>query len=531
MLDNLANNLDYGLGRNDSEHRNLQLYSGANGWVRAGTGRDNDPPYPADAVRNTSFLDSWEHLFNHDEDARPGTVRDVVWVVNTAKATVEVAFDDYLDADALIVTEGNAATQKAHPFPSTNQPTYQDGFAQSAPRGATYLGQPKFANAATPLASRWPVPAYGDSVGALRLEPVAMGGIVGKGIWIPGGGDAVLYSFPALAGGITSPTTRTISLFVDPRFGEDDDADGSPDVRGLLALPDGTSVDLLGLSQLRYRRPGQPSVTVSLAGFPLARDGWNHLAWVIQDNGATIHFFRDGYLWQTTHLAGGNRMFNVLPTQGGSLYVGTAYNLPAPAFKGWVDEIKVYARALDPETVCNLGHGTLRRIDGVSSLDAQAARYTTHAALSAYLGVAAGPSYACHHDYANPELALLRHPPANTTSVRGDIVFPEGPLDASQPRPDSSANRFCQGCHTSDNASPTLQPGVLYPDATVTDGIVGNELLAPDDPRRQPMQTPPVVFGHVPVDYFHLADPHSLTSGALVAGPDGEPIDPYVLVP
>jgi hypothetical protein len=105
QLDNLANNTDYGLGRGEVEHRLLTLYSGPTTDVRVGTGRDNGgDDRPPGAVENTSFIDSWENLFNHDPEAHPTTVRDVVWILNTGKASVEVAFDDYLDVDGVIIS-------------------------------------------------------------------------------------------------------------------------------------------------------------------------------------------------------------------------------------------------------------------------------------------------------------------------------------------------------------------------------------------------------------------------------------------
>ncbi len=526
LLDNLANNTDYGLGRSDGEQRMLALYTdGVNPVsVRVGTGRDNGGPVPANAVDNTTFLDSWENLFAHDHDARPTTVRDVVWLINTGKATVELAFDDYLDADALIVSDGSAATTKAHPFAATNQPTYLDGFVQAGGRGAAFVGGGELANAATPLATRWGVPASGVLAANLRVEPVALGGVVGKGLWLPGADDNVTYTMPVQQAGVVAPTTRTISLFLDPRFGDDGV------IRSLLTFPDGTQVDLIGLSYLRYKRNGYTAPLVDLTGYPLTQGAWNHLAWIVTGDGGTLHFVRDGYRYRTTVLPGARKMMGVLPLAGGTFIVGSR-----PGFtgvRGWIDEIKVFARDLDLEHVCNLGRGTLVQLTAGSSTDwdTLAGEYTTHGALRVLLGAAPGTQFACFHDYTAPDLALRDHLPTDAVSVRDALLFPEGPLHAASPRPDSTANRFCQGCHVDDGVAPaSLLPDALAADASTLDADPTNDLAAQDDPRRQPMQPPARIFGNVPLDHFVTADPESLPNAAFIAPPEGTPVDPYVI--
>ena len=526
MLDNLANNTDYGLGRQDDEQRMLALYDGGATSVRVGTGRDNNPnEVPLGAVDNTSFIDSWEHLFNHDLDARPTTVRDVVWLMNTGKATVELAFDDYLDKDAVILTDGNAATTKAPPYAGTNQPTYLDGFVQTDDlhgamdhahdREAYFTTEAELANAATstagatPTGGGWAVPASGILEGNLRIEPVALGGVVGKGLWLPGTQGSLRYDMPAQT---TSPTARTISLFLDPRFGDDGTA------RRLLTFPDGTTVDLVGRSSLRYARNGVTNV-VSLAAHPLAQGAWNHLAWVVTGDGATVSLFLDGYLFHTITFANGRKLMNVMPRLGGVFRVG----LSATGVKGWIDEVKVFARALDAESVCNQGRGTLARM--TSNTDATwwaiAGQYGTHAGLRTLLGDPAGTKYVCVHDYADPDRALMATLPTGSTSVRTQVLALPA-LHAALPRPDSGANLFCQSCHVADTfAPPSLTSAALLLDPA---------LAAQDDPRRQPMQTPARIFGNVPLDFFRNANAASLSNPELDADPIvGEPVDPYVL--
>ncbi len=529
MLDNLANNTDYGLGRKNTEQRQLALYDGGATSVRVGTGRDNNAnEVPAGAVDNTSLIDSWEHLFNHDADVRPITVRDVVWIINTGKATVELAFDDYLDKDAVILTDGNAATTKTPPYAGTNQPTYLDGFVQTDDlhgtvghahdREAYFTTEAELANAATstagatPSGGGWAVPPSGILEGNLRIEPVALGGVVGKGLWLPGDQGAVRYDMPAQA---TSPTARTISMFLDPRF---DVVPGLPVVRRLLTFPDNTTVDLVDLSSLRYTRNGVTN-TVSLAAHPLTPGAWNHLAWVVTGDGATVSLFLDGYLFHSITFANGRKLMNVLPRTGGVFRVG----LSATGVKGWIDEVKVFARALDPESVCNQGRGTLASITaaGDPTWWAIAGQYTTHGVLRTLLGGGANTKYVCVHDYADPDRALLSTLPAGSTSVRAPLLALPS-LHAALPRPDSSTTPFCLSCHVADSFAPAS--------LTSTALVLDPALAAQDDPRRQPLQTPARIFGNVPLDFFRNAAPTSLTNAELDADPIvGERVDPYVL--
>ena len=353
------------------------------------------------------------------------------------------------------------------------------------------------------------MPASGRLLGNLRIEPIARGGFVGKGLWLPGTGQSVAYTMTAPA---QSPTTRTISIMVDPRFGND----GL--VRPLITFPDGTEVDLIGLDQVRYKK-NATTVTVSMAGFPLVQGQWNHLAWVVTADGNTLELYRDGYRAKTTVLAAGKKMMNILPAAGGTFSIGSRNGT---GFRGWIDDVKVFARALSLENVCNLGHGTLVQLTAGAdpTWDAIANQYSTHGTLRTLLGAPAGTKFACFRDYSNPERALMAHLPSGATSVRAELLFPEGPLHAASVRPNSAANPFCLGCHVTDGVAP---PSLDV--AALSLGV----LPAQDDPRRQPMQTPARIWGNVPLDYFQNGNPASLPNAAFVAPPTGTAIDPYVI--
>jgi hypothetical protein len=515
LLDNITNNIDYGLPRSDSGQRLLELYTsvlGAPVQVRAGTGRDNGTgARPSGATENTAFIDSWENLFNHNPNAVPGTVRDVVWILNTGKASTEVAFDDYLDPDAFIVAEMAAAWRHTPPWIGTNQGTYGDGFVQTGEAAGTgFGGEIRIENAATAVTTRWVIPSYGVVEGGARIEPVALGGIVGKGLWLDGIDDRVRYT---IAPQPTRPSPWYASLFVDPRFDDDGQA------RVLLSFPDGSHIELVGLDEVGYRRAnGALATTIPLGGLALARGAWTHLAFVVRDGGRRVDLYVNGFPLSTWADPVIKLFATFSPTQSGSLLVGPPTG--AMGFRGWIDEFKLLAHEPGgPEIACNHARGTLVELmPGADPIwDAVAGLYPSgaHDALVGRLAAAPSTRYACAHDYSveQESYPLLDHLPALSISVRRALNFPEGPLHFGAARPNTTGNRFCQSCHVAG------QRASLSPDALANTGVA-LEL----DLRRQPMQAPRLIFGNIPPSLFGAGLPAS----ELDAAPTGEPTDRYL---
>ena len=104
-------------------------------------------------------------------------------------------------------------------------------------------------------------------------------------------------------------------------------------------------------------------------------------------------------------------------------------------------------------------------------------------------------------------------------SIREAINFPEGPLRAGVPRPDSTQNTFCTSCHTEDSKAG------LRLDALALDASTPAEL----DRRRQPSQPPRRVFGNIPAGWIAPGDGPGSPAQALQAPPEGVLIDPWVL--
>jgi hypothetical protein len=210
-------------------------------------------------------------------------------------------------------------------------------------------------------------------------------------------------------------------------------------------------------------------------------------------------------------------LFRFVP---GTFRVGAA---PGKAgVQGWIDEVKVLASGPDAEVACNHARGTLIGFPStyVGSWKAIAAQYpaASHAAISTRLtnaGETAFDLYACYHDYVNETGAHLRNIPTGTTSVRRAMIFPESPLSWSQPRPDSSRNAFCLGCHVTGQRA-SLTPAALTFDGTKT---------VATDPRRQPLQPPRLVFGNVPSGYVPET---SLPAASTTAPAGGLSLDAWV---
>lgn len=520
LLDNLLNNIDYGLRTADNEQRMVSLYEPntgplgtESGDVRMGAGRWNSANgWPAGSPTNTTFIDSLENLHNHVSHVRPLAFRDVVWTVNTGRGSDEVPFDDYLDPDALIISE-MSGSQSFDGGPINKELYYHDGFVRnSALVGSGFADseQIRVQNAATTLPERWVIPAYGSVTGGARLEPAALGGIHGKGLWLDGSDDAIEYSIASQPQNLDA-VPYYASIFIDSRFANDNTR------RRLITFPDGTHIALVGRRAVAYVNPSGATVrSVPLPSTqPLAFKGWAHLGFVVDNGGRRVEFYLDGFL-ANTWTSATTSLFRLSP---GTLRVGATPSVAG--FRGWIDEFKVVLRRPDPETLCNHARGTLLGLPATYSgnWDAVAARYpsASHTAITTALMLRSQPTfpeYVCFHDYVNDLGAHLDNLPAGTTSVRHAILFPEGPLAVDLPRPDSSQNGFCSSCHV-DGQPDSLSPAALLP------------IAAPmqDDPRRQPSQPPPLVFGNVPAGYVPTT---GLPSSPAQAPATGTSLDRWV---
>ncbi|MBI5774283.1 MAG: hypothetical protein HZA89_11140 [Verrucomicrobia bacterium] len=505
MIDNLNNDMDYAVWDAtfpSGSQRMVELFqpnSGPtgieSGELRLGAGRANNRLPPGDNI-NTTILDSLENIFNYKPYAVPLTIRDVVWPLSNGKQSDDLVFDDYVDPDAFIVA--SMAGLVTFDFTATNTTTRKLLIYHSGWNNTTHaFSQPvRLQNAATTTTNRWIVPKHGLMIGNGRLEPVAAGGVYGKGYWMDGS-IGLQFSVTNQPQNI-STNNWYVGLFVDCRFTNDTTE------RLLLTFPDRTAISLNGRNQIFYRDAnGEVLNKISLPlpktnAPPTALDdllpdtGWAHLAFQVRKAGTEVDFYLDGLLynrWRDLY----SSLFQMTP---GNLTLGQTNATLTNAFRGWVDDFKVLAHAVDFETACNHAGGTLIGLPAAYAGEWKtnfASRFPTwaHQEISQTLtnnGKTNYPLYASYHDYRTDKGVHRGNIPAGTVSLRQNIHFPEGPLFHNAPRPHSAANTFCTTCHHS-SADGGLDLTAITLDSSLT---------AVQDDRRQPMQPFRRVFGRIP---------------------------------
>lgn len=524
-VDGLINNQDWAVGVSPAAHYLVDLYQDAAGApvpVRFGSGRfapglrNAGGPYPPGYTHNANVLDSLQNVANHHRAALPVTPRDVVWILSTGVATDEIAFDDFVDPNALIVSNMQASiTQNLDPNGhTTGIPIHHNGqvraFDGLSPILSEYPLDPEaeadihVQNGATSL--DWAVPAYGHVVaGTGRIEPVALGGIQGRGFWLSGD-NAIVYPMPDQRRDLDAQDLY-VGIYVDPRAPADE-------ARTLLTFPDGSSIVLSGHQTVRYLQDGVVFHEVAL---PPGGDGWVHLAWALTDGRTTLTMLHEGLAL--------DRLTTATPRfalEGGDLVVGRADG-PWSGVRGWIDDLVVLAHLPDVEVACNHARGTLVEVLDHEDWAAVGARHPrwAHEAVAEAAGADPAATFACVLDHTDDHAAHLGNLPEGTRSLRAAIHFPEGPLRYGAPRPDSTKNAFCLSCHTPESR------GGLSLDALAYDPTRNAE----DDPRRQPSQPPRRVFGNVPAGWIAPGPGPGGPLEATVAPPEGLLVDRWVLPP
>lgn len=522
VMDNLVNHTDFQVGMTPSEHVMMSLYKDENDTpvkVRVGGGRGIDyyeDGAPAGYTGNNTIVDSVENLFNFNNNLKPVTPRDVVWLVSDGVSTDEFAFDDYMDVDGFIVSNMAGAI-------SANQGLkvsmfFHDGY--DGPLESMFgffpwkIQQPVVQNAASALPDRWSIPKGGEVTGDGRLEPVAMGGIKGRGYWMDGS-NGLKYTIEEQPSDIRDHDWY-VSLFVDSRVENDDEE------RVLIRFPNNSALTLSGSRELHYvRKNGSHAHTITLPN-PMQKKQWHHIGLALRDQNKSITLMLDGFEYDVFHSS--MPMFEMLP---GELQIGKSDSEGAidwifneAGFKGWIDEFKVLAHIPSLEVMCNHAHGTLISIEDNDYWQSQADQYplSAHAGIEHALMMNGKDTetglFSCYHDYSGDFRAHLQNIPVGTTGWRDDLLFAEGPLTFNKPRPDSSDNQFCLTCHSSKG-----QQGL-----SIQALIINDDLNAELDPRRQPLQPLPRVFGNIPEGWLGENKPseHKVSE-------QGELIDQWLL--
>ena len=501
LLDNMINNTDYDVGPRPSGQRIVKLFDGndSKSWVRIGSGSGNISDGSLETIRgasgNINFIDSIENKFNHDKNMKLNVPRDVAWLVSNGTATDVVAFDDWVDPFYLISSE----------------------MVQSKTGAGMAENYRRVQNAASGL---YKTPAYGEIIGNGEVERVALGGVQGKGLFLrPSSGLA--YSIPSEQRRLLQNAVWFVGLSIDPRMRND------LNYRRLLGFPDGSAIDIRGLHSLSFVTPAGKRFDVSLNA-PLPFAAYSHLGFRVHQNGMRVEVFRDGMLvqdWRNPSPASDQ----LLRIQPGLLSVGqvTSASNPGAGFHGWIDNFKVVGEAqnMTDEQMCNQSLGSIVALDRTLATDspllkkAQTVPSLFHDRIRR-ASLRADSYFLCYDSNKNQDGWVdLNVLPAGVVSLRHALLFPEGKsMVFNRPRPDSSNNQFCVSCHTDDGSGrrpPSLLLNALTPQTSVLKAL---------DPRRQPLEPPSKVFGHLPAGNWAPFPPTNELAPA-----DGKLIDEYLV--
>jgi len=494
---NRSASVELGGTRSLSHSEPNSLIALTDAWGNPVLGRDGQPQFHL--IKNSSVFDTLDNRLNYNPNLKPSSPHDVVWTLSSGVATDEFSFDDLLNDNAFIVSDMVAAFTAINDSPF--RMTAFDGWNEL---WGDWRGQVKVQNAATTLHDRWQVPHSGDVVHG-RIEPVANGGVKGKGLYFNGQNTRVLYDIPASQPRPLTSSYWFHSLFIDARG-----LTGS-DERVLLNFPDKSRLTIKdagwNVSFQAYNNFGELQ-RVFLVPATLVKERWFQLGLQTAPNNV-ITVFVNGFPY-TEFTATQGSLFRM---GAGALVLGrghhdydaryagfwdwlfgrsTATAASYRVFEGWMDEYKVFSYQPDPESACNLAHGTLVAAGSNAALGQLAALYSApmHARISQALQLRGQPvhaRYACYQDNPSADrTAQLHRLPEGAVSLRNSIHFPEGPLYHDAPRPDSSANEFCLACHSTKGAGGLTVEALRY-----------RNLPASLDPRRQPMQAPPLLTGNV----------------------------------
>ncbi|MBX7098140.1 MAG: hypothetical protein K1X89_10535 [Myxococcaceae bacterium] len=481
LLDGLINNDDSGFGPEDTHQLGLyrstteRLAVRVNGGGKDGTSELQLP----DAKGNNHHIESLENRLGMHTGSLPVTPRDVVWQVTRGLMTDEIAFDDYMDPHVVLFAEMNAAV-RVQPDDARNG-SYLDGFGK---RDGAFVHDPQdivLQNAATSRV--YAALGNGRLDGPGRIEPVALGGVRGRGLFL----DAqtqLRFDVPAALEPQVAGKAYLVSAFVDAR-------DALAGARHVLTLDDAVAplvVTLRDGQVLSLTQGAEAPVRVDLGcavGSWVGR--WHHLGLLVEPSGA-VTVLVDGNPVERRRLATPH------PLRAGTLRFGRGSDGTA-GVRGWYDEARVVVDGKAQltasgsiELLCNYARGLSLGVHADSTLRARAERVPFARTRAAELGYRASQGLLwCATDFDRPfGVGRQAVPDAAHVTVLRDEILLEGtqPLRFDRARPDSRGRSFCASCHLTRAEDPGRTDGLAV--QALTPGMVN----VADDPRTQPMQPP-----------------------------------------
>jgi hypothetical protein len=485
-LDGDINNSDYALRATDDQQKMIKLYSGKKEWIRVGAVRDNRTLDDSSKgrVHNSTFLDSLEERLNYKDSMKPKTPRDVVWKVSSGVATDEIVFDDYINPNTIIFAEMTGALE--YKVKGENREwTSFDYLHNDLDKNGEARKKAYLQNSSTSYDGHWKVPRYGVLDGSGRIEPVSLGGIRGKGLWLEDKSKLIFNIPKQTREKLYKRKSKFLGIFLDLRKQK-----GS---RGtLFSFSKNNKIILKNGKQIIFHNGKNILEKVNLP-ISILSSGWNHIAIKIEKEKTKL--FHNGMLVKQTNKI---RLNNFDITEG-SLTVGES-------IRGWVDEFKFLLGDQSQELICNHARGTLIHPNTNKYWRKISNKYQHK-------------NIACYTKYDEKDVGLLSSIPIGAISLREKLTFPEGPLVYNQPRPSSMANNFCIRCHTrNDIAGDSLSLKAL------SAGSKNGKVLLMEHDKRQPMQPPAIISGNIPKDFFGKNNPNT----TLKLKDKGEYIDSFL---
>tara|TARA_Y100000768_G_C23991135_1_gene693268 strand:- start:5733 stop:8732 length:3000 start_codon:yes stop_codon:yes gene_type:complete len=521
-IDGLINHIDFGLRGEERFHQYAYLYDYmkdgqakslgvaiGNGRMPKGT-KDKDYYTPLHSAGNVNFIDSLENLFNDQPFMKPQGFADVIWQMNTGAVSSEVYFDDYLNLNTFISSPMTASTKLSPRNETVNIMRYQNGVIEDT--------QKHLANDAAASLDHWEVPKAGELKGRGRIEPVALGGVHGRGLWLTSQGQ-VDYSYKV----DSKDNVKNLDLknhpiymgiFLDPRFSNDNKP------RTLLQFSDGSHIKLQGRHTFVFERNGEVLASEKVPYLDynneqrLPYKKWSHLGFSFNPNRTFIKIYLNGLFYKNVHFS--KRFFNFGLNGANTISIGSL-SPKHPGIRGWVDEFKVFILKgedkINPEIACNQARGSLVSWNPKSEFNHKLIRIPKRNAAfftrsdrqianllpDNYLN----KNFFCVTDYTSErgatknDLAQLELASSGQIlSVRDRLLFPESfrhdylqaGLTFNHPRPDSTNNKFCLSCHGDQEVRTLSTRALRY--------IEGRTIQL--DMRRQPTQPPRVLRGQLP---------------------------------
>ena len=491
IVDNALNYMDYGPNDRIDQHFYVSLYDTSTPLSDSTTHKTGEVLMAnnkqlSQTVRGTTNegaqLGSVENRFNHIPQMKPLTPRDVVWLFSKGNgATVELVFDDFIAHDTLIYSPMNASFTNADALSAEIQGTHS-GFTRTGDLSGTgYDGKTpiRIQNTATSDSSIssthsfMKVPAYGDVEGSVRIEPYALGGIQGKGLWLDGQ-SRLVYTLPEQsADHAYDKKDWYVSIFLDNRAKE------PAGERTVLIFPDGSRV---AQQQTGWFFRSSTGKLVAQYLFAEQRSPvWQHLG--LRINSSRVDVYHNGeHVYQFPR----QTMFSV---REGELLIGAKRGQGESGFLGWIDDVKVVAVSsqTSQEVFCEHARGTLISVKSKAdthkkhAVESKAVLLAWQRQIASLLNPTVEPtSIKCFTDYFSEHGANYASLPHAAKPLRELLLQPKFIVD-NNPRPDESTNVFCLSCHAEG----------LHTELSI-DALKFRDIPAIHDPRRQPLQPLPM---------------------------------------